>query len=91
MRCLMNVAFMAERHPEWSFVFIGKPLYDFRLLKRYPNVHFLGFIPLGRDEDRQDDRDPDQGQQDGLLGGNAGRGEGVGVAPELTQGRGQRS
>ena len=40
------VAFMAERHPEWSFVFIGKPLYDFRLLKRYPNVHFLGFIPL---------------------------------------------
>ncbi|MBL0174499.1 MAG: glycosyltransferase [Ignavibacteria bacterium] len=37
---------MAEAHPEWSLVFIGRPMYDIARVDRYPNVHFLGYVPI---------------------------------------------
>ena len=37
---------MAEAHPEWSLVFIGRPMYDIARVNRYPNVHFLGYMQI---------------------------------------------
>jgi hypothetical protein len=41
------IAFLAERHPEWSIVLIGRPVagVDLSRLQRLPNVHFLGRKP----------------------------------------------
>lgn len=36
------IAALAERHPEWNFVMIGKTSVDTSALSKYPNVHFLG-------------------------------------------------
>jgi len=38
---------IAQRHPEWSFVFVGKEKYDARTeeLHKLQNVHFLGAKP----------------------------------------------
>jgi hypothetical protein len=42
---------MARERPQWQFVFIGLPLLgksrrDVRRLKKLPNIHFLGSVPL---------------------------------------------
>jgi glycosyltransferase involved in cell wall biosynthesis len=42
------VAYLAEQRPDLSFVFIGKEMYDTTALRKLPNVHFLGFIPLDK-------------------------------------------
>jgi glycosyltransferase involved in cell wall biosynthesis len=39
------IATLAERHPEWSLVMIGKTSVDVSSLSKYPNVHFLGRKP----------------------------------------------
>ena len=39
------IAFLAERHPEWSFVLIGKPMIDLERITRFPNVRVLGSRP----------------------------------------------
>jgi glycosyltransferase involved in cell wall biosynthesis len=36
------IAYVARRHPEWSFVLIGKPLTDLSRLDGLSNVHVLG-------------------------------------------------
>lgn len=36
------ICYLAERHPEWSIVLIGKPMVSLARLKRLPNVHVLG-------------------------------------------------
>jgi glycosyltransferase involved in cell wall biosynthesis len=36
------LAYLAERHPEWSFALIGQAHVDVSGLTRFPNVHFLG-------------------------------------------------
>jgi glycosyltransferase involved in cell wall biosynthesis len=38
------VSYLARRHPEWSLVFIGRPMYDITIFKDNPNVHFLGYV-----------------------------------------------
>jgi glycosyltransferase involved in cell wall biosynthesis len=37
---------LALRHPEWSFVFIGRQMADLDDLAALPNVHYTGYIPL---------------------------------------------
>ncbi len=37
---------MARAHPDWSLVFIGKPMYDIETVDRHGNIHFLGYIPI---------------------------------------------
>jgi len=39
------VRYLAERHPEWSIVFIGPVLTDISMLSGLANVHFLGRRP----------------------------------------------
>jgi glycosyltransferase involved in cell wall biosynthesis len=39
---LKLIAYLAERHPEWSFAMIGKTSVDTEGFSKYPNVHFLG-------------------------------------------------
>jgi glycosyltransferase involved in cell wall biosynthesis len=39
------IAYVAERHPEWSFVLVGKAIVDVSRLARLPNVHLLGRRP----------------------------------------------
>jgi glycosyltransferase involved in cell wall biosynthesis len=39
------VEYAARRHPEWSFVMIGKVSVDCSALERRPNVHLLGPCP----------------------------------------------
>lgn len=39
------IATLAERHPEWSLVMIGKTSVDTSSLSRFSNVHFLGRKP----------------------------------------------
>jgi len=39
------LAFLAERHPEWSIVLVGKVCVDVHPLKRFPNVYFTGRKP----------------------------------------------
>jgi glycosyltransferase involved in cell wall biosynthesis len=39
------IAYLAERHPEWSLVMVGNPRVDVSSLKDRPNVHFLGNKP----------------------------------------------
>jgi glycosyltransferase involved in cell wall biosynthesis len=39
------IAYLAERHPDWSFVFIGQVFVDISRFQRLPNVHFLGRRP----------------------------------------------
>ena len=39
------IATLAERHPEWSLVMIGKTSVDTSSLNKYSNVHFLGRKP----------------------------------------------
>jgi glycosyltransferase involved in cell wall biosynthesis len=39
------IAYLAERHPEWSFAFVGRTCVDVSSLSRFPNVHFLGRKP----------------------------------------------
>lgn len=36
------IEYLADRHPDWSFVFIGQPLCDFSRLYKYNNIYFLG-------------------------------------------------
>lgn len=36
------IAYIAERHPEWSVALIGKPMINLSILQKYPNVHLLG-------------------------------------------------
>jgi glycosyltransferase involved in cell wall biosynthesis len=36
------IAFLAARHPDWSFVLIGSQLVDTSLLDQFDNVHLLG-------------------------------------------------
>lgn len=40
------IARMAETHPEWSLVFVGKPMYDTSRMRQYGNVHFIGYVPI---------------------------------------------
>ena len=39
------IAFLAERHPDWSIALIGAKRVDTTSLDKYPNVHFLGRKP----------------------------------------------
>ncbi len=39
------IAYLAERHPEWSIAMIGKACVDTSRLQRFSNVHFLGRKP----------------------------------------------
>ncbi len=39
------IAFLAERHPEWSIALIGQALADTSRVTRFPNVHLLGRKP----------------------------------------------
>lgn len=39
------IAFLAERHPEWTFAFVGRVCVDVSRLEKFPNVHFLGRKP----------------------------------------------
>src|SRR6266571_1313897 len=39
------LAYLASRHPEWSFAMIGKLCVDVSRLARYPNIHWLGRKP----------------------------------------------
>src|SRR5206468_9194695 len=39
------MAYLASRHPEWSFAMIGKLCVDVSRLARYPNIHWLGRKP----------------------------------------------
>jgi glycosyltransferase involved in cell wall biosynthesis len=39
------IVYAAERHPEWSFVLVGKAIVDVSRLTRLPNVHLLGRRP----------------------------------------------
>jgi glycosyltransferase involved in cell wall biosynthesis len=39
------IAHMAERHPDWSFVIVGKPLVDTSKLAQYKNVMLVGRKP----------------------------------------------
>jgi glycosyltransferase involved in cell wall biosynthesis len=39
------VSYLAERHPEWSIVLIGKPMVDLSRLKGFSNVYLLGRKP----------------------------------------------
>jgi glycosyltransferase involved in cell wall biosynthesis len=39
------IAYVAERHPEWSIVLVGKAIVDVARLTRLPNVHLLGRRP----------------------------------------------
>jgi glycosyltransferase involved in cell wall biosynthesis len=39
---LKLIAYLAERHPEWSFAMIGKTSVDTESFSKHPNVHFLG-------------------------------------------------
>jgi glycosyltransferase involved in cell wall biosynthesis len=41
------IAYLAERHPDWSIALIGKACVDTERLARFPNVHFLGRKPYG--------------------------------------------
>ncbi len=42
------LSYITARHPEWSFVFVGKVLHDVDVsrLKAHPNVHFVGMQPI---------------------------------------------
>ena len=40
-----TLAYLAERHPEWSIVLVGRVCVDTLRLDRLPNVHFLGRKP----------------------------------------------
>jgi glycosyltransferase involved in cell wall biosynthesis len=42
---LSLIAYLAERHPEWSIALVGKTCVDTSSLERLPNVHFLGRKP----------------------------------------------
>jgi glycosyltransferase involved in cell wall biosynthesis len=39
------VAYAAQRHPDWSFVFIGQVTTDISVLKSCPNIHIFGPRP----------------------------------------------
>jgi glycosyltransferase involved in cell wall biosynthesis len=39
------IAFLAERHPEWTIALVGKNCVDTTSLERFPNVHLLGRKP----------------------------------------------
>ena len=39
------LAYLAERHPEWSIALVGKTMVDTAALSKYPNIHFLGRKP----------------------------------------------
>ena len=39
------IAYLAERHPEWSIALVGKTMVDTSALSRFKNVHFLGRKP----------------------------------------------
>lgn len=42
------LSYITSKHPEWSFVFVGKIWHDLdiRRLTEYSNVHFLGMRPI---------------------------------------------
>lgn len=42
---LSLLAYLAERHPEWTIALVGKKCVDTSALERFPNVHFLGQKP----------------------------------------------
>jgi glycosyltransferase involved in cell wall biosynthesis len=37
---------LARAHPEWSFVYIGRPRIDLSRFAALPNVHFIGYVEL---------------------------------------------
>jgi glycosyltransferase involved in cell wall biosynthesis len=39
------IAYLANRHPDWSIVLIGKPMADLSRLAEFPNIHVLGRRP----------------------------------------------
>lgn len=39
------ITFLADRHPQWSFVLIGRPATDMSKVQGKPNVHLLGRKP----------------------------------------------
>ena len=39
------IAYLAERHPEWSIALVGKTMVDTGALQGFKNVHFLGRKP----------------------------------------------
>ena len=39
------IAYLAERHPDWSLALVGKTMVDISALARFTNVHFLGRKP----------------------------------------------
>jgi hypothetical protein len=41
------IAYLADRHPEWSIALIGRSCVDTSRLEKCPNVHFLGRKPYG--------------------------------------------
>lgn len=40
------IAALARRHPEWSFVFIGRKMVDLDELEALHNVHYPGYLPI---------------------------------------------
>lgn len=38
------IHYLASEHPDWSLVFIGKPMYDNSEFSTYQNIHFLGYV-----------------------------------------------
>jgi len=40
------IDYLAQSRPGWSFVFIGKPMYDISRFRGRANVHFLGYMDL---------------------------------------------
>ncbi len=39
------IAYLAERHPDWSIALVGKTMVDTSALSKFRNVHFLGRKP----------------------------------------------
>jgi len=42
---LQLISYLAERHPDWSIVLIGKKLADLSIIQKHPNVHIIGSQP----------------------------------------------
>ena len=44
---LKLIAYLAERHPEWTIALVGKTCVDISSLESFSNIHFLGRKPHG--------------------------------------------
>lgn len=40
---LEAIILSAQKHPEWTFVFIGQKMGDLAVLEQLPNIHFVGY------------------------------------------------